>query len=79
MLGVRLTFEGLIIDPCIPSDWKEFSVTRRWRGAVYNISVNNSAGVQKGVKNVFLNGSEIQGPINPMPAGSVNKVEVYMG
>ena len=35
ILGVRLTFDGLIVDPCIPADWEEFQVTRQWRGATY--------------------------------------------
>ena len=24
ILGVRLTFYGMIIDPCVPGDWKHF-------------------------------------------------------
>ncbi|CAQ80268.1 chitobiose phosphorylase (glycosyl transferase) [Aliivibrio salmonicida LFI1238] len=33
ILGVRAGFEGLTIDPCIPTDWPEFSVSRQWRSA----------------------------------------------
>lgn len=79
MLGIRPTYEGLVIDPCIPSDWKGFEVTRKWRGAVYKINVKNPGGVQKGVKSVKVNREEIHGPVPVMPAGSINKIEVIMG
>jgi N,N'-diacetylchitobiose phosphorylase len=79
MLGVRLSFDGLIIDPCIPCDWKEFQVTRQWRGATFEITVTNPVGVEKGVRSTTLNGVPITGPIPPQPDGSVNRVAVVMG
>jgi N,N'-diacetylchitobiose phosphorylase len=79
ILGVRHTFEGMIVDPCIPADWKGFDVVRRWRGATFKITVSNPDGVQKGVKAVALNGRPVPGPIPPQPAGSVNDVVVLMG
>jgi len=79
ILGVRLTFDGLIVDPCIPADWKEFQVTRQWRGATYRISVRNPDGVEKGVKAVRLNGAAAMGAIPAQPEGSVNDIEVEMG
>ena len=79
ILGVRLTFNGLVIDPCVPSDWKGFEVRRQWRGATYNIAVENPDGVQKGVKTVALNGNPTAMPIAPQKPGSVNDVVVTMG
>jgi N,N'-diacetylchitobiose phosphorylase len=79
ILGVRLTFDGLIVDPCIPPDWDGFEVTRQWRGAIYRITVRNPGGVQKGVKETRLNGIQVVGPIEPQAAGSVNDVAVEMG
>ncbi|MGD0800252.1 MAG: hypothetical protein ABR906_02940, partial [Terracidiphilus sp.] len=79
ILGVRLGFDGLIVDPCIPADWKEFSVTRQWRGATYNITVNNPHGVEKGVTAVTLDGSHVSGPIKPQPVGSMHSIVVTMG
>jgi N,N'-diacetylchitobiose phosphorylase len=79
ILGVQLSFEGLIVDPCIPSDWKEFQVTRQWRGATFEITVRNPEGVEKGVRSTTLNGQSIKGPIPPQPAGSINHVTVVMG
>jgi len=79
ILGVRLTYEGMIVDPCVPRQWKEFQVTRQWRGAAYKITVTNPDGVERGVRSVRLNGAEVQGAIRPQPAGSVNHVTVEMG
>ena len=79
ILGVRLAFEGLVVDPCIPVEWKEFHVTRRWRGAQFEITVKNPESVEKGVAPVTLNGEPVEGAIGPQPAGSVNEVVVVMG
>lgn len=79
ILGVRPTFAGLIVDPCIPADWAGFEVVRTWRGATYRITVENPDGVQKGVKSVMLNGERIAGPIPPQAPGTENAVVVVLG
>ena len=79
MLGVRLDFDGMIIDPCIPADWKDFEVNRQWRSASFHIKVANPDSVEKGVKEIRLNGKLVSGPIPPQPAGSTNDVSVVMG
>ncbi|MDR1563971.1 MAG: N,N'-diacetylchitobiose phosphorylase [Oscillospiraceae bacterium] len=80
ILGIRPEFDGLVIDPCIPADWKEFEATRKWRGATYNIKVTNPDAVEKGVKLIKLNGEAIEGKIVPIQAaGTVAEVEVVLG
>jgi N,N'-diacetylchitobiose phosphorylase len=79
ILGVQLGFDGLRVDPCIPAEWKEFQVTRQWRGATFHIAVNNPHGVQKGVVSTTLDGRTVEGAITPQPAGSVHEVVVTMG
>jgi N,N'-diacetylchitobiose phosphorylase len=79
ILGIRPAYNGLIIDPCIPSNWKEFEVKRKWRGAIYNIKVKNPDGVEKGVTRIFLNGQEIEGAVPVQPKKSINEIEVVMG
>ncbi|MEW6510793.1 MAG: N,N'-diacetylchitobiose phosphorylase, partial [Bacteroidota bacterium] len=79
ILGIRPDYDGLIIDPCIPAAWKVFEVTRRWRGAIYHIRVENPSGVQKGVKCISLNRKQISGIIPVQPDGSQNEVRVTMG
>ena len=78
LLGVRPDFDGIIVDPCIPADWKEFSVTRRWRGAEYRIHVTNPDGVEKGVREIRADGRTVA-VLPVLPAGSVCHAEVIMG
>ena len=56
ILGIRTDYNGLIIDPCIPPDWKKFKVTRKFRGATYHIEVLNPNGASKGVKQILIDG-----------------------
>ena len=79
ILGIQITFDGLVIDPCIPANWPGFSVTRQWRSATYHINVQNPSAAEKGIKQVTLNGTAVSGPIPPQPKGSVNEVVVVMG
>ena len=68
ILGIQPTFGGLKVDPCIPSDLKGFNCNRSFRGSVYHISVDNSAGVQKGIKEMTVNGEPVGGNIIPLPS-----------
>jgi cellobiose phosphorylase len=80
ILGVQPEYGGLRIDPCIPSAWKEFKMTRVFRGKKLNITVKNPAGAQKGVKKLVLNGAALEA--NFIPAEKLlaeNQVEVEMG
>jgi cellobiose phosphorylase len=80
VLGIQPHTDGLKIDPCIPSHWKEFSVKRRFRGKTIHIKVTNPNAVQKGVKKLIVNGEEVEGNViefhrlNPR-----NDVETIMG
>jgi cellobiose phosphorylase len=79
ILGIKPSYKGIMMDPCIPADWKGFHVSRIFRGATFEIEVKNT-GVMKGVKSITVNGKAVAGNIIPMqPKGSVNKVEVVMG
>lgn len=79
ILGIRPQYDGLLIDPCVPADWGGFEVTRKFRGATYNIKVNNPFKVSKGVKELKVDGNIIEGNTIPiMPEGEY-VVEVVMG
>ena len=78
MLGIRPDYESLVIDPCIPAQWKEFRAVRVWRGATYDIHVSNPDGVMKGVKEIRVDG-ELTDRIVPQKAGGRHKVEIVMG
>jgi N,N'-diacetylchitobiose phosphorylase len=79
ILGIQPTFNGLCIDPCVPPEWNEFKVERNWRGAQYNIFVQNPDGIEKGIKSITINGEITKNPIPIQPKGSVNEIEVIMG
>ena len=79
ILGIVPTLDGLKVDPCLPPHMKGYTVSRRYRGATYHIIVDNSAGGQYGVKEVFVNGKSITGQvIPPAKPGTVTEVKVIM-
>jgi cellobiose phosphorylase len=80
ILGIRPECSGLKIDPCIPKTWPGFTCKRKFRGAVYTIAVKNPGGVNKGVKEIRLDGKKIRGNLLPLPEDTKGyKVEVRMG
>lgn len=78
LLGIQPDFDAMVIDPCIPADWREYSVVRKWRGAEYRIQVRNPGAVEKGVASITVNGKNVE-RVPVMPIGSVNEVIVTMG
>lgn len=78
MLGIKPSFEELVIEPCIPAEWEEFKVKREFRGAVFHITVQNPDKVMKGVKSIFLNGKKVD-KISVQPKGTTCEVRIIMG
>jgi len=80
ILGVRATYRGLLIDPCIPAEWEGFRMIRRYRGARYDIRVSNPNRVMKGVMSVEVDGQPLEGVVVPIfEDGAVHRVDVLMG
>ena len=80
ILGIRPELDGLRIDPCIPRTLKGYRVTRAFRGAVYQITVDNTAGVERGVASITVDGTALEGQLLPLAApGSTVSVQVTMG
>jgi cellobiose phosphorylase len=80
LLGIRPDYRGLTVDPCIPSAWEGFTVTRRFRGATYTFRVHNPNRVCKGIASLTVDGKPLDGPTVPAaPAGTSHRVEVVMG
>ena len=80
ILGIAADFDGLKIDPSIPSAWDGLTAKREFRGATYDIKVTNPDHVCKGIKSVTVDGNAIEG--NVLPAfgdGKTHAVEVVMG
>ena len=80
ILGIRPALDGLEIDPCVPAHLREFTVTRKFRGAVFHISVENPEGVRKGVKQLYVDNVLMKGNlIPPLAPGNTAEVKVIMG
>jgi len=80
ILGAQPTYDGLKINPCIPSSWKKYKITRKFRGDIYDITVKNPKGVCRGVKSIKVDGKKIKGDILPLFRDKqVHKVDVVMG
>lgn len=80
ILGLRPDYEGLVVDPVVPADWRGFRVERVFRGARYVVEVENPDGVERGVAAVVVDGRPNAGNVvAPRPAGAVCRVAVRMG
>ena len=80
ILGIQPTLAGLKIDPCIPHEMDGFTLRRVWRGATYEIVVENPDHLEKGVKAMTVDGKPVSGNIlSPVPAGSTVEVKIVMG
>ena len=69
ILGIKPDYEGLNIDPCLPSTAREYEVTRKFRGGEYHIVVKNPDGKEKGVKKITVDGKTIEGTVIPCAEG----------
>ncbi len=80
ILGIRPDYNGLLINPCIPSDWEGFTVQRKFRNAQYVINVQNPSHISKGIKEITVNGEKLEGNIIPVYGDAkIHDVEVIMG
>lgn len=80
ILGVMPDYDGLVVNPCIPHDWKDFTVVRKYRDAVYNIAVKNPHGINAGVKSMLVDGQCIFGnKIPDLRDGKDHSVEIVLG
>jgi len=74
ILGVRPTYEGLMIAPVIPSNWKGFSVSRVFQGVSYNINVRREG---KGNRvRLIVDGRAVEGNVIPKPPAGVTQITV---
>lgn len=67
MLGFHPSYNSFTVNPCVPSDWKEVTMTRVFRGDTYKVTVKNESGAQSGVKKLTVDGNAVDG----------NEVEIF--
>jgi cellobiose phosphorylase len=79
ILGIRPELDGLRLDPCIPEYWAGFHATRNFRGVHYEIEVQNPHHLQKGIRQLTIDGEKIDGNLIPLfEAGSSHHVIAYV-
>ena len=76
--GLVPTMEGLCLEPCLPPDWEECSITKEFRGARYDIMYNQKIDGTGIIERILVNGVEIHGTLLPYEQGREYKVQVYM-
>lgn len=78
ILGIRPSLDGLMVDPCLPEEFRELQISRTFRGCVYNITIKNPSDAQKGIKKLVVDGEEISGNIIPVSNKATVNVVAYM-
>ena len=78
ILGIQPAYDGLLIDPCIPSSMREYTVHRKFRGAEYIIHVQNPDGVQRGIRSITVDGVPQNGNLVCAKSGK-HQVEIILG
>ena len=80
ILGIRPQYDGILIDPCIPSSWDGFSITRMFRDKKLDITVKNPHKIEKGVAQIIVNGETFKhNLIRNELLENENKIMVIMG
>jgi cellobiose phosphorylase len=72
ILGIRPEYDGLLIDPCIPENFKGYKIIRHYQNAIYNITIENPHKKSKGIKHLIVDGKKIEG--NIIPSFKDNKI-----
>jgi len=80
ILGFRLEGDTLRFEPCVPPSWPRFEMTYRHRSAVYQVSVDNSAGTGRGVQWIELDGKRLaDGRVPLSDDRKMHEVRVALG
>ena len=78
ILGLKIYQNTLSIEPCIPKDWKEYSIRFKFGESIYNIKVNNPNRKNTGVEKVLINGNESENKIKLDGSGKIFNIEIIM-
>ncbi len=78
ILGLKVQNGVLTIKPCIPKEWKTYSMRYKWGNTLYNIVVENPEGKNTGVSKVLVNDAEAENAIRLEQNKGVVNVEVVM-
>jgi cellobiose phosphorylase len=80
MLGFMKKGDRLVINPCIPREWSEYSIEYRYKSSVYQITVKNPDRVNRGVREVTLDSEVMEDGCIPLSDdGKRHSVVVILG
>jgi cyclic beta-1,2-glucan synthetase len=80
ILGFRRRGNALHLDPCIPGDWPRFEIAYRHGSSTYHIVVENPDRVERGIRQVTLDGRLVEGNAVPLVEdGQSHAVHVLLG
>jgi cyclic beta-1,2-glucan synthetase len=80
LLGFTKRGDRLSFDPRIPSSWQGFEVEYQYGSALYRCRVENPHGVESGVAEVWLDGTQLPNLCIPLREdGSEHSVRVILG
>ena len=80
ILGICPDWNGLRINPCIPSDCSGYDIHRHYRNADYDIHIQNPNHVEKGVVSLLVDGTPVDGCVVPFTKDKQHyDVTVVMG
>jgi cellobiose phosphorylase len=74
ILGIRPAFDGLEVQPVLPSDWDGFEAVRSFRGVRYEISVKREGPGNE--VSLETDGNPVAGTIIPLPNEGIGTVKV---
>lgn len=80
IFGLTVRGEQLTVDPVLPSSWERVSVTYRRKKAVYEITIENPEGVEKGVAWVKMDGRRLEDRVISLEERLIkHRVQVRLG
>jgi cellobiose phosphorylase len=74
ILGIRPTYDGLLVEPVVPDDWDSFEAVRLFRGVRYEIMVSRRGSGNR--VRLEIDGKPIQGTCIPIPPPRSEVIEV---
>jgi len=74
ILGIRPTYEGLEVAPCLPPEWEHFEAVRHFRGVRYEVLVMR-AGPGNTVR-LEVDGEYLEGTVAPLPPPGKQVVKI---
>ena len=79
ILGLKIKNNILELNPCIPKEWKEYTMKYKFGRSIYNIKIKNPNGKMTGITTFNVNGKEIlEKKIKLVDDGKIYEIVVQM-